>query len=374
MSLASIPVPQVTRGGWHALDITPVLRELLLNAQGPAAELMLGVRFEAPKGKSISPEHFLHHPENNVTTNNVASPAFLVVFSEDSADNGLMDDGGEIHLQMARPHTHALAEMLQNVGGDFLRDVASVAKYLQPISETSFSINNRTRDDDFYLETSENGYRNKEIDSNLRHKHKSRVLKENNSNLYEKINSDEAENHRRDTPKNPLDGPKMIVFRRRRIHPKAKMHNPENKFGGNKPSSVEKKKKSYVAKTNEVELAEGNLSLRRLTRSILDNELPEESPHPTRSVPRTSPGSLLQGRKNGSTTSAKDDGNTIPLPPGGSFASNKRWKGGNRRRRGRGKKRGEHKKKSRKLSENWQHLEQVRLCLGHFAWLENQST
>jgi hypothetical protein len=365
MPLASIPVPQVTRGGWHALDITPVLRELLLNAQGPAVELMLGVRFEAPKGKTISPEHFLHDPEDgNVTKINVASPAFLVVFSEDSPDNGLMEDGGEIHLQITRPHTHAMAEMLQNAGGVFLREVVSVPKHLTPKTDKSVNIDNKTKDDDFYLESSENSYRNKETDSSLRHKHKSKAFKENISNLYEKIISAEAGNNPTEAQKDPMGGQRPTVFRRRRVHLKAKTRNPEDKLASNKPSSRESKK-SYFGKTNDVELSEGSSSHRRLARSILDNELPEEDPHPTKSVPRTSPGSLLQGRKNGSATSIKEDVNTIPLPSGESFTSSKRWKGGNKRRRGRGKKRGEHKKKSRKLTENWQHLEQVRLCLGH---------
>lgn len=362
MPLASIPVPQVSRGGWHALDITPVLRELLLNAQGPAVELMLGVRFEAPKGKPISPEHFLRDPEDIVTKNNVASPAFLVVFSEDSPDNGLMDDGGEMHQQISRPHTHAMAEMLQNAGGDFVRWVVSVPKHPAPHND----INNKTKDDDFYLESSENSYKNKETDKSFRHKHKSKTLKENNSNFYEKRNSAEVGNRPVDTKKGPSDEQRKIIFRRRRLYVKTKLHNTEDKFGGNKPNSKEMKKKSYVAKTNEVELALGNSSHRRMVRSILDNELPGDI-HQTKSVPRTSPGRLLQGRRNGSTASAKDDGNTIPLPSGGSLTSHKKWKGGNKRRRGRGKKRDEHKKRSRKIPENWQHLEQVRIDLCHIS-------
>jgi hypothetical protein len=283
------------------------------------------------------------------------------VFSEDSPDNGLMDDGGEMNLQISRPHTHTMAEMLQNAGGDFLRGVVSVPKHPTPITDTNININNKTKDDDLYIESSENSYTNKKTDTSLRHKHKSKALKENNSNLYEKSDSAEAGNHRIDTQEDPLDEQRKITFRRRRIHLKANMQSSEDKFGSNKPGSKESKKKSYVAKTNELELAEGSSSHRRVVRSILDNELPDGDPHPTKSVPRISPGSLLQGRKNSSTASAKDDGNTIPLPPGGSFTSNKRWKGGNRRRKGRGKKRGEHKKRSRKLPENWQHAEQVRL-------------
>ena len=52
---------------------------------------IFGVRFEAPKGRPIPPEHFPREPEdNNITKSSLSSPAFLVVFSEDSPDNGLM--------------------------------------------------------------------------------------------------------------------------------------------------------------------------------------------------------------------------------------------------------------------------------------------
>lgn len=361
MPLASVPVPQATRGGWHALDITPVLRELLLNGQGPAVELMLGVRFEAPKGRPISPEHFLRDPEDNNITSNVASSAFLVVFSEDSPDNGLLDDGAENHLQTFRPHTHTMAEMLQTAGGNFLRGVASVPKHLKPISDTKINATNKTKEDDFYIESSNSSYK-KETDAILRHKHSSKALKGNLSNLYEESNSVNVGNHQTETRDDSLHEQKKVVLKRRRINLKAKMHISENRFGSNKRSSKESTKKSYVAKNNEVELNDKLPPRRRLVRSILDNELPEEEPRPTKNVPRMSPGSLLQIRKNGSTTTnAKDDGNTIPLPSGESLTSHRRWRGGNRRRRGRGKKRGEHKKRSRKLPENWQHVEEVRV-------------
>lgn len=358
MPLASVPVPQATRGGWHALDITPVLRELLLNAQGPAVELMLGVRFEAPKGRPISPEHFLRNPEDdNITKNNNPASAFLVVFSEDSPDNGLVDDGGETQLQTSPPHTHTLAGMLQTAGGHFVRGVTSVPKHPMPISDTRINVVNKTRTDDFYIDSTDNSYKNNEVDTSLRHNHKFKTSRTNRTNLYEDGNLTALGQHKIDTRKDPLYEKKMNILRR--MHLKTKIHGSGDKFGNKKPSLRDSKKKSYVAEINEVELVDGISSHRRVVRSILDNELPDEYPHPNKSVPRTSPGTLLQGRRNGSAAHGKDDGNTIPLPTGGSLASNRRWKGGNRRRRGRGKKRGEHKKRSRKLPDKWQHVEQV---------------
>ena len=359
MPLASVPVPQATRGGWHALDITPVLRELLLNGQGPAVELMLGVRFEAPKGRPISPENFLRDLEDGNVTSNVASSAFLVVFSEDSPDNGLLDDSAEHHLQTSRPHTHTMAEMLQTAGGNFLRGFSSLPKHLNHTSDTKIDVTNKTKEDDFYIESSNRNYK-KDTDAILRHKHRSKTLKGKLSNMYEESNSVDVGSHQTETRDQSLNEEKKVVLRRRRIHLKTNMHISENRFGSNKRSSKESTKKSYFAENNEVEMKDNLSPRRRLVRSILDNELPED-PRPGKNLPRMSPGNLLQIRKNGSTTNAKDDGNTIPLPSGESSTSHKRWRGGNRRRRGRGKKRGEHKKRSRKLPENWQHAEEVRV-------------
>lgn len=361
MPLASIPVPQATRGGWHALDITPVLRELLLNGQGPSVELMLGVRFEAPKGRPISPEHFLRDIEDTNVTSNVASSAFLVVFSEDSPDNGLLDDSAEHHLQTNHPHTHAMAEMLQTAGGNFLRGVSSLPKHMNHTSDTKIDVTNKTKEDDFYIESSNSSYKG-ETDAILRHKHSSKALKGKHSNVYEESNSVDVGSHQTETRDDEsLNEKKKVVLRRRRFHLKNKMHISENRFGGNKLISKESTKKSYIAENNEVEMKDKLPPRRRLVRSILDNELPEEDSRPAKNVPRMSPGSLLQIRKNGSTSNAKDDGNTIPLPSGESLTSHRRWKGGNKRRRGRGKKRGEHKKRSRKLPENWIHAEEVRV-------------
>jgi len=356
MPLASVPVPQATRGGWHALDITPVLRELLLNGQGPAAELMLGVRFEAPKGRTISPEHFLRDLEDRNVTSNVASSAFLVVFSEDSPDNGVLDDSAEHHLQTSRPHTHTMAEMLQTAGGNFLRGVASLQNNT---SDTKIDVTNKTKEDDFYIESSNSSHKG-EADAILRHKHSSKALKGKLPNLYEESNSVDVGSHQTETRDASLNDQKKVVLRRRRIHLKTKMHISENRFGSSKWSSKESTKKSYFAENNEVEMKDKLPPRRRLVRSILDNELPED-PRPAKNVPRMSPGSLLQIRKNGSSSNVKDDGNTIPLPSGESLTSHRRWRGGNKKRRGRGKKRGEHKKRSRKLPENWHHAEEVRV-------------
>ncbi|KAJ9600765.1 hypothetical protein L9F63_001080, partial [Diploptera punctata] len=347
MPLASVPVSQTTRGGWHALDITPVLRELLLNAQGPTVELMLGVRFEAPKGRPIPPEHFLRDPEDNGTKNSLSSPAFLVVFSEDSPDNGLMEDGGENHLPILPPHTHTMAEMLQSAGSNFVKGVIPVPKHLPTIRPEEEEKANKTKDDDFYIE-SDNSYKKNELDVNFRHKHKFKPAKE----ISDETNSIAAEGNKRD----PLEEQRKNALKRRRLHSDSKQKNHE----ANRKQNTGKK--SPIFKTNEVEPNEEILTNRRSVRSIFDNELPDGETAPTKSVPRTSPGSLLQGRKNGSSTSGGNgengDGNMIPLPSGGPFTNNRRWRGGNRRRRGRGKKKGEHKKKSRKLPEHWQQVDQ----------------
>lgn len=81
MKLASLPVSHVTKGGWHVLDVTAVLRELLINAQGPL-ELLLGVHFEAPKGIGVPLKHFLKSPPNSDVSNGYKSASYMVVFSE----------------------------------------------------------------------------------------------------------------------------------------------------------------------------------------------------------------------------------------------------------------------------------------------------
>nr|CAD7263882.1 unnamed protein product [Timema shepardi] len=99
--LASIPVSQSTRGGWITLDLTAALRDLvLLQSHG---DLLLGVRFEAPRGRIIPAIHFLKDPVNETF------PSFLVVFSEDSME----DTPGT-----SPTHTHALAGLLKSTGAE----------------------------------------------------------------------------------------------------------------------------------------------------------------------------------------------------------------------------------------------------------------
>lgn len=87
MKLASLPVSHMTKGGWHTLDVTAVIRELLINAQGPI-ELLFGVQFEAPKrsDKSHSPivpiKHFLKNPNFHNSENPHKASSYLVIYSE----------------------------------------------------------------------------------------------------------------------------------------------------------------------------------------------------------------------------------------------------------------------------------------------------
>lgn len=104
--LAALPL--APRGGWTTLDVTPVLRELLL-AQGPSH--VLGVGFEAPAGRAVSPRLFLRDAH-------ASEPAFLVVFSDDLPDNWLAEEGDTEEATPRVKHTHDVAEMLQAAGAD----------------------------------------------------------------------------------------------------------------------------------------------------------------------------------------------------------------------------------------------------------------
>lgn len=87
MKLASLPVSYTTKSGWHTLDVTAVVRELLINAQGEV-ELLLGVQFEAPRGvsKSYTPlvplKHFLKPAGSSEPNNPYKTSSYLVVFSD----------------------------------------------------------------------------------------------------------------------------------------------------------------------------------------------------------------------------------------------------------------------------------------------------
>ncbi|XP_075210492.1 growth/differentiation factor 10-like [Lycorma delicatula] len=103
-SMGSVPVPQVNRAAWHAVDITAPLRELLLGSRNSQ---LLGIRFEAPRGKPMTPKHFLRSASGS-------SASFLVVFSERSLDNDISDDG-EILKKEQPLRTHDLALKIQSV-------------------------------------------------------------------------------------------------------------------------------------------------------------------------------------------------------------------------------------------------------------------
>lgn len=109
-SIGSVPLQPATRRGWHSVDITDQLNELLLHPR--LAGSLLGVRFEAPKGKSLTPKHFLR--------DNPGSPsAFLMLYSEDdpnSVEEG-EDHEEEAGKRVSRPHTHDLAMKIQKVSG-----------------------------------------------------------------------------------------------------------------------------------------------------------------------------------------------------------------------------------------------------------------
>ncbi|XP_067010499.2 uncharacterized protein [Anabrus simplex] len=290
--LASVPVPHATRGGWHALDITPVLRELLLsNIQGPQ---LLGVRFEAPKGRPVSPGHFLKEPDRNKSDN---SPAFLVVFSEESPDNGIGEDGSETRVRLVPPHTHAIVEMIQTAQNDLHFSEESI--FQQSLNETP----NRT-DEDFYLE-SPDVPQNNEIDTSHRHKHKLKQYEDN------------------DDESNDLGADLSFLNR-----------------------DIEKTSERKLRRHRNHQGEAGEL--RRVIRSVLDNELPDAEPTPLEDIPKTSPDTLLTPRQN---QRQKQKHTTIPLPPGSTSGSGKRVRG-NRKRKGRGRKKGEHKKRPRHRSSD----------------------
>lgn len=102
-SLGSIPVPQMIKAAWHAVDITAPLRELLLN---PHNSYLLGIRFEAPRGKPLTPKHFLRDTSGS-------SASFLIIFSDENTENDITDEG-EILKKAPPVHTHELALKIQS--------------------------------------------------------------------------------------------------------------------------------------------------------------------------------------------------------------------------------------------------------------------
>lgn len=101
-SLASLAVSAVVRDSWVAVDVTEAVRELLLDNR-PSRRL-LTVRFESPGGKPIPASHFLRGVHDK-------EYAFLILFSEDSDEEAVAEDGG---TPPPRPpvHTHALVQRL----------------------------------------------------------------------------------------------------------------------------------------------------------------------------------------------------------------------------------------------------------------------
>ncbi|KAK6628073.1 hypothetical protein RUM44_010555 [Polyplax serrata] len=103
MKLGSLPVSHMTKGGWHTLDVTPVMRELLINAQGPV-ELLFGIQFEAPKrpDKAYSPivpiKHFLKNPNVFTPEHPYKASSYLVVFSETDPFFDEFEDGEDYDM------------------------------------------------------------------------------------------------------------------------------------------------------------------------------------------------------------------------------------------------------------------------------------
>lgn len=82
------------------MDITAALKELLLSTSDNSGHLTLGVRFEAPRSRILTPYHFLNNKEN--------SSAFLMVFTDETSDNELNENKKSISPQ----HLQILADLL----------------------------------------------------------------------------------------------------------------------------------------------------------------------------------------------------------------------------------------------------------------------
>ncbi|XP_039301568.1 growth/differentiation factor 10 [Nilaparvata lugens] len=137
-TLGSVPLPQVARRGWHSIDITDQLNELLLHPG--LTRSLLGVRFEASNRRSLTPKHFLR--------DNPGSPAaFLMLYSEDDPDaweeGEDEEEDNETSKRANRPHTHDLAMKIQKVSGGGSRGKqwsAEISNDLFPGSATSSNI------------------------------------------------------------------------------------------------------------------------------------------------------------------------------------------------------------------------------------------
>lgn len=87
--LTSLPVSSRSPGGWVPLDVTAALREL------HGRPLLLGVRFEGPKGVKLTVNNFLKHSKAKKTK---SSFAYLIILSKPDWDEGL-DGPKERHLK-----------------------------------------------------------------------------------------------------------------------------------------------------------------------------------------------------------------------------------------------------------------------------------
>lgn len=95
-----MPLSAVFRDSWEAVDVTEAVRELLMDSR--PSRHVLTVRFESPGGKSIAASHFLRGVPDK-------EHAFLMLFSEDSDEGEVAEDGG---APPSRPlvHSHALVQ------------------------------------------------------------------------------------------------------------------------------------------------------------------------------------------------------------------------------------------------------------------------
>lgn len=87
------------------MDITSAVSEILLSSPSSSSNLLLAIRFEAPKGRVINPQHFLDDRGDN-------SSSFLMIFSDESDDNELEQAAKDILL--SPEHVKIIAQLLKH--------------------------------------------------------------------------------------------------------------------------------------------------------------------------------------------------------------------------------------------------------------------
>ncbi|XP_077300421.1 uncharacterized protein LOC143921140 isoform X2 [Arctopsyche grandis] len=133
-SLDTVPVAQMTRGGWYTIEISMALKEML-NSPGATSNFIFGVRFEGPRGKSITPQHFLKEPEVNI------SSSYLMIFSEDASAS--ID--APFNMQKLNDNQiNILAEMLENASVDRKLSKNQIKKNNRKTKKTSYEEIGRT--------------------------------------------------------------------------------------------------------------------------------------------------------------------------------------------------------------------------------------